>query len=443
MLGGLRQLALRALDTMSGMLATPPDGRTYHYDPTFSGMRSTLTTRINFTRINQILDAGKNGELAEAMLLYEEMEQRDARLRSVAGTRRRALTKLDYEIVSAAEMTKAKIDKTLADEVAAYTREKFDVIDGLGEALKHLATAIGPNLAVAEIEWNPLLFEPVAVFAIPSERLTMQLLESTDVQIKTREFPRGTPCRTPKFIVHIPESTSGSPLWKSLSEAQAWLWLIKKLAVADWGTFCELFGMPVRIGKYRPAATAEEKTALREMLTQMGSKAWAMVSESVDLEVVESSQRGVSPFEAILNFCDRQQGVLFLGGNLTSDTTGGTGTFAAAKVQDDVRDDLRDDDIACEQRTVRGQLIRPMVEFKYPGRNAPPPYFRRIKPETIDRLREGQVIKTAQGTGMRVPLEWAHKRLGIPKPTETDEVLEPVDAFVEGVKEVPDEDATE
>lgn len=421
---------------------TPPSGRIVKYDQRLS-FRDEMTGALTFDKVQKIINGGHDGEIADTMLLYEEMEQKDARLRSVAGTRRRALTKLDYEILSAAETTKAKIDKTLADDAAEYVRELFDKLDGCGPALKHLATAIGPNLAVAEIEWEPATLEPIAVFPVPTERLRMQLHLSPDVMITTREAPMGIACTSPKFIVHIPESTSGSPLWKSLSEAQAWVWLIKKLALADWSTFCEIFGMPVRIGKYRPAATPEEKTNLEAMLKGMGSTAWAMVSEAVSLEVVESSSRGISPFEAVCNWCDRQYGVQWLGGNLTSDTTGTTHSQEASGLQGDVRDDLRDDDIQGEARTVRHQLIRPMIEFKFPGRDAPLPHFRRIKPETIDRLREGQVIKTAQGTGMRVPLEWAHKRLGIPKPTDTDEVLEPVDAFVEAVKEEPGDDATE
>lgn len=435
----LEQLVNRVSDAVAALRGAPPAGRIYRSDPFMDGRRAAFTSKLTFTRIDQAITAGKDGDLAGALGLFEEMEQKDARLRSVAGTRRRALTGLDYEIVSASEFTKAKIDKTLADEAAEYVREKLDAMDGFGGTLKHLATAIGPNLAVAEIEWDPASFEPIDLFPIPSERLTMQLHLSRDVQITTRESPLGIPCKSPKFVVHIPEATSGSPIWKSLSEAHAWVWLIKRLAMADWATFCEIFGKPWRIGKYRPGSTPEEKNALRDMLQNMGANAWAMVSEAVNLELVESSNRGVSPFEAIMNWGDRQYAVLFVGGNLSSDTTGTTHSEEASMLQGDVRDDLRDDDIQGEGRTVRTQLIRPMVEFKFAGRNAAPPVFRRIKPETIDRLHEAQVIKAAQGTGMTVPKDWAYKRLAIPKPTETDEVLEPVDAFVEGLREGSDE----
>ena len=103
------------------------------------------------------------------------------------------------------------------------------------------------------------------------------------------------PAANPKFVVHMPDSVSGSPLAKSLSEAQAWIWLMKKLALFAWATFCEIFGMPVRVGKHRPGATVEEKKNLADMLKNLGTSGWAMFSEGTGFEFAESSQRGNAP----------------------------------------------------------------------------------------------------------------------------------------------------
>jgi phage gp29-like protein len=92
-----------------------------------------------------------------------------------------------------------------------------------------------------------------------------------------------------------------------------------------------------------------------------------------------------------------------------------------------VRDDLRDDDIKREGRTVRGQIIAPMCAYKF-GRDVPLPYFRRVKPEPIDRKAEGEVIEVAQRIGMKVGEDWARERLGVPKPQEGEATLEPADA---------------
>jgi len=439
-MNGLKQLAMRVGEAIGALRGRPPEGRVYAWNSALDSLRSTLTPRLTFTNLAALISQGKDGDLATTLALYEEMEQRDLRLRSVANTRRLALTRLDYEIVSASESMQEGADQTLADDAAAYVREAFQGLDGLDRTLKHLATAIGPNLAVAEIEWEN--YEPIAVFPIPSDRLTMQLHQSNEVRIVTQEQRLGMPAATPKFIVHVPDSVSGSPLAKSLSEAQAWIWLMKKLALADWAIFCEIFGMPVRIGKYRPAATTEEKNILRTMLQSVGTNAWAMVSEGTSIEFTESSQRGIAPYEALLNFCNRETAVGWLGGNLTTESTGVTGGLAAAVVQDAVRDDIRDDDIKNESATVGKQLITPMAAFKYPGRDVPLPTFRRVKPETVDRQKEALLLRAAQGAGVQVPKAWAYKRLGIPEPQEGDEVLEPVDAFTAGVMEGNPEEGT-
>ncbi|MEK6798020.1 MAG: DUF935 family protein [Planctomycetota bacterium] len=431
---GVRHLVARLSDAWGALWGGVPAGRVYAYEARLDAGRSASTRRLSFERIEAILDSARSGYITEALEMFAEMEARDARLKSVAAIRRLALTGLDYEILSAAEGGAGMVDKSLADEAAAYVRETLSDLGGqFAQALEHLATAIGPNLAVLEMVWENA--RPIALVAIPNHRLTMDLQKSPHVRVITAGNAQGIETDGAKWVVHVPHAISGSPIDRSLAIAQVWIWLIKKLSLSDWATFCELFGMPLRIGKYRPAASPEEKRQLSDMLKNLGSAGWAMVSEASAIEFAESSQRTAGPYEAILNFCNREQAVLWLGGNLTSDTTGGTGTYGAATVQNEVRADLRNDDIQREARTVMGQIIGPMVAFKFPGRNVSLPIFRRVKPETVDRIAEANLFRAAQAAGVRIPKAWAYKRLSIPEPANNEESLEPVEAFVSGVAE--------
>lgn len=436
----LRQIVNRTRAAARAFVGKPPSGRIVEFDPNLDTLRTGLTIGLTPKRLASVIKAGDDGSnLTEALSLFDEMERSDPRFFSVASTRRLALTGLDWEVVSAAAIHPNIEDKNLADEAATLAHEKLDRIDGFSCALEHLATAIGPNLAVLESIWESL--ELVEINPVPHWRLTLDLRKSTDIRIITAEERLGMPAEPPKFVVHIPNAKSGSPIASSIARAQALLWLIKRLALADWATFVELFGMPVRIGTYRINTTSADKKNLMDMMKNLGSSAYAAISEAVKIEFIESSQRSIAPYEALMNFCTRETGILWLGGNLTSDTTGGTGTFAAAEVQDRVREDIRDDDIKREGRTVRDQIIRPIVALAFPGRDVPLPYFRRIKPETVDRIKEGELMFKAQQIGMDVPESWARDRLGIPKP-KTDEngqreaVLEgSLDAFAEGLNE--------
>ena len=76
-----------------------------------------------------------------------------------------------------------------------------------------------------------------------------------------------------------------------------------------------------------------------------------------------------------------------------------------------------------------------MVELRFPGRVVPMPVFRRVKPETVNRTAEATLMKAAQNAGITIPRKWAYDRLNIPEPKAGEEVLEPADAFLEGVQQ--------
>ncbi len=437
-------IANRVGDAVRVLRGMAQSGREYQYTPNLDSARERLTQGLDPQRLMAILRNGDEGQITDALQLFEEIERSDPRFYSAANTRRLALTGLDWDVTSASDVKQSVTDKVLAEEATAFVREQLDNLHGFDCALEHMATALGPNLSVIESVWESNAV--IDLVPIPHPRLTMDLNQSRDVRVITTEERTGVVAESPKWLVHIPNAKGGSPICGSLSRSVAVLFLIKRLALADWAGYVELFGIPMRIGKYQPNASSSEKKALLAALKALGSSFYGAMSVNAAVEIVESSQRGTSPHEALINYCNREVAIAFLGGNLTSDTTGGTGTFAAATVQDNVRTDLRDDDIRREGRTLRDQLLGPMVELQFPGRAAPVPYFRRIKPETIDRIKESTVMMNAQRLGMDVPTDWAYKTLGIPKPQVDDNdrresVLQPIDAFEDGLTEGGNSDA--
>ena len=411
----------------------PPAGRIITPDPHVD-LLDFITDGLKLSQLRSRINSALGGELGEGRKLFAEMERKDTRLKSVAATRRMALTNLEWEVVSAAEVQEKIEDAQLAEEAAARIRESFGNLECFDEALEHLATGIGPNLAVLETVWEGMSL--VDLSEVDGARLRMEPPEPGVVRIITRNDRKGIVAELPKFVVHMPHGRDLYPFRKSLSAPQSLIWLTKALAFADWKMFCTIFGMPTRIGTYRPGATTDEKKEMADMLANMGSKAWGAFSEGVNLQLVESSQRGTSPHKDFIEFCSRETSILWLGGHLTTDTTGGTGTLAAASVHNEVREDIRNDDIRRESRTIRRQIIAPMIAFAFPGKQVPLPHFRRIKPEVVDRVQEAQLMAAAQTIGVSVTKKHAHDRLGIPEPEPKDEILTPsLDAFGEGLNE--------
>ena len=372
-----------------------------------------------------ILREADDGSLSTAMHLFEEMEEKDAHLYAVANTRRLALTGLDWEVVSAAEV-RAGVPRGAADRAASYCREVLATLDRVDEALQHLSLAIGRNIAVAEIVWDidGGALRPVDVVPVDGTRLVFDSLDR--LRILTEDDPReGIALPEHKFIVHTPHSVSGHPQRGGLLRVTAMVYLAKNLALKDWMIFAEVFGMPVRIARYEPTATEEEKRELLSMLETLGSNAAGVFSRAVELQVIEAN-RGTAgpPFERLIEFLNREMSKAWLGQTLTTDISGQSGSFAASQVHEQVRQNVLADDVRREGRTIRRDLLAPVARLRF-GADAPVPYFRRKLPERSSRRELAELLDVAVNRlGARVPSSWAHEALAIPRTGGAEASLE-------------------
>lgn len=377
------------------------------------------------SRLAMILKAADAGDIDSALQLYEQMEEKDAHLFSVAQTRRLAVTGLDWQVVSAADRH-AVDDKALADEAAAYCSERLSRLDRFEDALRHLSLAVGRNIAMAELVWETIDGEHRIVDIAPVDfgRLTTDALDR--VRILTEDEPHeGVLPPSNKFIVHMPQSLSGHPMRGGLLRVSAIAYLAKHYAVKDWMMYSELFGMPIRIARYDPSASPEEKRELVEMLQELGSAAVGIFSKAVELEIKQAQlgALGTSPYESICGFFNRELSKAWLGQTLTTDTSQQTGTHSAAVIHERVRRDILFDDMRNEARTIRRDVLGPMTRVAF-GEAAPVPYFRRVPREDRNALDLAKVMSIAVNQlGAKIPAEWAHGALDIPLAEETDDIL--------------------
>ncbi len=329
-------------------------------------------------RLVSILRAADAGDLQAAMDLYEQMEEKDAHLHSVACTRRLAVTGLSWQVMSAADVVDG-LDRSAANEAAHYCREVLIGLQDFDEVLQHLSLAHGRSVAIAEMVWEFRGWRARSgdrIVPVPFSRLAADGRGQLRI-LGDSAMAEGMALPANKFIVHMPHAMSGHPARGGPMRVSAMAFLGKHYSLKDWLIFSEIFGMPVRIARYEPQATPQEKRELLEMLKNLGADAVGIFSKAVELEIKESvKSAGGTPYESLCNFFNREISKAWLGETLTVDTAGSTGTFATASIHDQVRHDLRDDDIRKEGRTIRRDLLRPLVELKF-GPAAPVPFFRR------------------------------------------------------------------
>lgn len=376
------------------------------------------------SRLATIFKEADDGSLSTAMELFEQMEEKDAHLFSIANTRRLALTGLDWQVISAGEMQDG-VDRPIAEEAAAYCREILSSVETFDEVLQHLSLAIGRNIAMAEIVWDFVDGElrPVDLAAVDFTRIVFD--EWDRPRILTAEASRdGVELAPNKFVVHTPHSVSGHPQRGGLLRVTAMVYLAKNLSLKDWMIFAEVFGMPVRIARYDATATEDEKRELLHMLESLGSNAAGIFSRAVELQIIEAN-RGTSgpPYERLVDFLNREMSKAWLGQTLTTDIAGQSGSVAASRVHEEVRKDILADDIRKEGRTIRRDLLGPMTRLRF-GPRAPVPFFTRRPSRPANTRELAEVLDVAVNQlGVKVPLAWAHDALGIPNAAATDAFL--------------------
>jgi phage gp29-like protein len=375
------------------------------------------------------------GDLAAQLALFEQMEEKDAHLYSVATTRRLAVTGLPWEIISAAQWPAGPIAgdgpggdaelRARADDAAAYCNTVLRHLHGFEESLQHLSLAIGRNIALAELVWDAGGDGVELMEIVPVDFSRLILDDFDHVRLLTEDSPHdGIALPPDKFIVHTPHTTLGHPARGGLLRASALAFLGKHFALKDWLIFAEIFGMPVRIARYAPSATPEEKRELLEMLKHLGADATGIFSKAVEVEIIQSRSPGeVNLYENLCLYLDREVSKAWLGQTLTTDTARMLASAGAAKVHDQVRRDLRDNDLRTEAHTLRRDLLAPLARFRF-GPDVPVPYFRRVVDPRHDPEALGRILDVAVNElGVRVPVAWAHAALGIPHAGPDDAAL--------------------
>ncbi len=377
----------------------------------FSTYPSNGLTPVRLAEIFREADAG---EVMRQMELFEEMEEKDPHLFSQLQTRKNAVTGMDFEVIPFSD---DEADK----EIAEFVRSEIDSLENFEDVLMDLLDAIGKGVAFSEILWK-YEDEKVTIEDIKWRHQKKFFWDHEDkLKIITREFPSGIELPENKFIYHRYKAKSGHPSRAGVIRIVAWMYLFKNYDLKDWVSFCEVFGLPLRLGKYNPGSSEDDKDALMRALIQIGSDAAGIIPEGAEIEFKEIGKTGSTDiYEKLARYCDEQVSKAVLGQTLTSDSGG---SFAQSKTHNDVRHDLTVADCKAIASTIRRDLIRPLVLFNF-GEEKRIPYLRFDFEIADDQKEMADIYETLiTKIGLPVPTNHLYKKFSIPKPEEGDEVV--------------------
>jgi len=392
--------------------------------PTQTGVRQILSGHpaqgLTPARLAQLLRAAEHGDAVAYLEMAEEMEERDLRYLTVLGTRKRQVCQLEIDVEPAGESARHQADAQLLREVLAREAlqdELFDILD-----------AVGKGYSVTEIVWETSARQwmPARLEWRDPRWFVLDRVDGRTLRLADQTAPDGVDLPPFKFIQHKTQAKSGLPVRGGLARAVSWWYLFKNYAVKDWIAFVEIYGQPLRVGKWHQGATQEDKRVLLRALSSIGTDAAAMIPENMMIEFVESSGASARAeiYENLCHYIDTLVTQVVLGQNLTTDVQ--EGSRAAAQVHDAVRADIEAADARQLAATLGRDLVRPVVDLN----NGPPPdgtypRLRVGRPEQVDLTQFTQTVETLARLGLPVSKADVYAKTGLKEPKDAGDALTP------------------
>jgi phage gp29-like protein len=382
---------------------------------------ASVASTVTPSRLAGLLRSVVDGNDVEAyMTLAEEIEERDLHYAAQLRTRKLAVAAIDPSVEAYSD---DKADVLMADRVRELMNDDmipelfFDLLDGLGK-----------GLSVVQILWNTraMPWKPEDYKWVDPRYLRQDQSTLEQILLISDDAPQGAPLEPYKFMVHTPRSKSGSVWRNGLARLVCVMYMLKSFTVRDWWAFAEVFGIPIRVGKYGANASEQDINTLLNAIGRIASDAGAAIPESMKLELIETAKGngGETLFENMARWCDEQISKAVLGQTMTADNGS---SQAQATVHNEVRLDIAKWDARQLEACVNEYLVKPFIILNW-GVQEHYPKVRITVPEPEDLKVFVDSITPLIDRGLKVSASDMRDKFGMSEVTDDEEVLVPMAA---------------
>jgi len=312
--------------------------------------------RLTPARLQSILLEAEQGNLIRQADLFTDMEERDAHLFAEMQKRKRKLLTVGYEVAPPPNATPEERSDT------AWLAEFITELDAWEDLLIDMLDAIGQGFSNTEIswqmygrEWYPAAFthRPASWFQLDQNDQNRLLLRTDDGQ--------GAELRPFSWIQHRHKSRSGYIARAGLMRTLCWPYIFRNFGAQALAEMLEIYGVPIRIGKYPAGIGKPERDALMRAVSELGRYAGGIIPDSMKIELTQAASGSHAPHMALAEWAEKSMSKAILGGTLTSQADGKTSTNALGVIHNDVRRDLLISDAKQTAATIRSDLFWPML----------------------------------------------------------------------------------
>lgn len=370
-------------------------------------------------RLNDILQQAEFGFLIRQHELFRDMEERDSHIHCEMMKRKRAVIKLNWTVEPPRNASAEE------EKLTAFVQEQLEDMGCFEELLFDCLDAIGNGFAALELEWARVGTTWIVAKHHWRPQYWFQLDQETRMQINLRDgTPDGAPLLPFGWILHRHKAVSGYTARQGLMRILVWPYLFKSYAVGDLAEFLDIYGLPMRVGKFPQNATPDERATLMRAVMGIGHNAAGIIPQSMAIEFEEAAKGSDAPFLAMMGWCERSESKAIIGQTMSAEAHASGLGSGNAKLHGEVRTDIRDSDCKLLEATVTQQLIYPILALNMGFADIRRcPRFVLDNAEAEDIKVYGDALPKLVAVGMQIPRAWAQDKLHIPAPKENEPVL--------------------
>jgi len=247
--------------------------------------------------LTTILKEADQGNISRQMELMSEIEQKDPHIFSCYNRRKRSVLKRKYH--SLVPIPKTHHSRSMPNMPTGFVSGIKDFQDVRFNALD----AVGKAFSAQQIMWkvdaaNNVYIDRFESLHQKNFRAGIISDPKSDLNILRRltdeELSDGVELEENKWFIPIVKAVSGNIGSSGLLRTNTWYYLFKNFNVKAWVQFAELYGLPLRIGKYGVGASEKEKNDLLRALQSIAQDASATISENTKIEFVEAMSKAAS-----------------------------------------------------------------------------------------------------------------------------------------------------
>lgn len=393
---------------------TAPVGGQYSRPP----FAPSLVFSADPQRLARIIQAGDNGNTLDWAILAEEVEESFTHYAAVLGKRKRQVSQLPITVDAASgEESEAEAFEEHAELVRDWLKTGvlqtalFDVLDGIGK-----------GWSAHEVVWDqvPGRVWPSGLIYRPQRFFEFSYTDATTLLLRSEEGLKTLPPH--KFLVHLHPAKSGNIGRSGITRMIAFMWCYATYTLRDWAMFVQAYGLPIRVGKYGPGASDADKRTLWQAVRSIAGDVAAIIPNSMDLEFVEASERGIGAavYEQRMDWIQRECSKLVLGG--TAGTEALRGGHAVGQEHREAEQDVERFDAFLLNNSINRQIVQTMVALTFgPQRAYPTLHIGRQ--DDVPLADFTAALQAFIPLGLKVRADQVRERLSIDKPDEGDEIL--------------------